>query len=233
MFLTLLYHHVNKKQKNSNHWDIFEKHLHFLVKNYSIVLPESKKTWYKMQLCLTFDDAYFDFFHFVYPLLQKLQIPCILAVPVEKILDRATLNIESRLLDPIENYCTWDELLQMQQSGLVKIASHSFSHVNLTKNTANLHKEVVLSKSTLEKKLQTKIDTFVYPYGKFNKKIHLFIKKHYPYVFRIGSSFNFSSNQSILYRVVADNLDHERQIPKKRLYLYYLVKLIINSLRRK
>ena len=68
MLISLMYHHINGKEF-SNDLEVFEKHLEYLTKNYMIVTPDDELKLDK-NLCLTFDDAYFDFYHFSF-LCQK------------------------------------------------------------------------------------------------------------------------------------------------------------------
>jgi peptidoglycan/xylan/chitin deacetylase (PgdA/CDA1 family) len=121
--------------------DVFAKYLHYLVRNFPIVVPGEKLPNAGIAICLTFDDAYYDFYHNVFPLLKKHQIKAVLAVPVKYIVDETSVANQTRLEVPyvqgMENpkyaqkipFCTWNELREMSQSGLVEIASckQSFS----------------------------------------------------------------------------------------------------------
>ena len=69
----------------------------------------------------------------------------------------------------------------------------------------NLTDDIIQSKNILNKKLNTNIDTFVYPFGKMNKQIHNKITEHYKYAMRIGSSINKNWN-NLIYRIDADYL---------------------------
>lgn len=66
---------------------------------------------------LTFDDGYISFYEKVYPLLQKYNYPCLLAVVNSWLDDGAPADV-----GPV---VTWAQLREMEANGLVAIASHS------------------------------------------------------------------------------------------------------------
>ncbi len=217
--VTLMYHRVHDPI-NELPTDNFKKHLLSLVEQYNIVCPKDKLSNKKLNICLTFDDAYCDFYSVVYPLLLEYNVKAILAVSPAYIQEQTTLPMTQRLQVPYPKgmepniaqsqvpFCTWQELKQMQQSGHVIIASHGFEHASLASPKANLKKEIISSKKILEEKLNTQIDYFIYPYGDFTRKNHRLVTKHYQLGFRIGSASNphFSPNSKMIYRVDADHL---------------------------
>ncbi|MFA5250918.1 MAG: polysaccharide deacetylase family protein, partial [Parachlamydiales bacterium] len=229
MLINLLFHKIKPAYS-----PLLEKTFQHLERKYPILLPGEKIPPFKTSLCLTFDDGYFDFYYYVFPLLKKLKLKALLAVSAGTLQEKSQLAPEKRLallenghffpgpkikekafcpnstalagqalkakgkaakkniLPPADAFCSCDELKEMLQSGLVQIASHSFSHASLTRPETDLKKEVLFSKMVLEEKLQAPIQSFVYPYGHFDPSIHRFVKKHYRYIFRIGSALNFS-----------------------------------------
>jgi len=245
MLLTFSYHRINS-DKYSNSDKILEDHLSHIAKKYNVVLPDDKLNPFKLNICLSFDDAFYDFYKYVFPLLKKLKIKAILAVPIKYILDTTSIDEGSRLKVPYKDamkndtyktkapFCTWQEIKEMVDSKLVKIASHSYNHVNLIEST-NLDLEIVKSKEILEKKLQTEITTFVYPMGKFNEKIHKKVKEHYKYVMRLGSAINFSwqNISSITYRIMSDNLKTKNENLKLKNYISYFWFFFLNTFRKR
>lgn len=246
MLLVLLYHRINAI-KYSNMLDMFQPHIKFIAEHYPVVLPGDPLPSGKIAVCLTFDDAYFDFYHYVFPLLCELKIKALLGVPVKYILDSTTLDSITRLSVPYDEtmanevfqkkvpFCTWDEISQMVSSGFVEVASHSYSHRDLTAQDVDLSVEIVRSKAILEEKLPQKITTFVYPFGKINKKVHSFVTRHYLYAMRIGSALNkdWYNSQGLIYRVNGDSLTNPLH-PLKNINLskYYL-KYFVNTIRRR
>ncbi|MCP4650119.1 MAG: polysaccharide deacetylase family protein [PVC group bacterium] len=66
----------------------------------------------------------------------------------------------------------WEEIKQMQQSGLVEIGAHSITHPILTKISSEQAKEeIVKSKQILEEKLGTEVRHFAYPNGDYNAEL--------------------------------------------------------------
>lgn len=240
MLLVLMYHRINRP-------DIFYSHLKHLSQNYPVVLPGDALLSNKMSICLSFDDAYYDFYHFVFPVLVRLNIRAIVGVPVKYIVEKTSLDSSIRLSVPYDKamadntyltkvpFCTWKELKEMAESGLVKIASHSYSHINLTDEKADLTNEIAASKETIESRLSHRVDTFIYPFGKTNKKVHSFASKYYKYIMRIGSALNknWHNSTGMIYRVNADEIIGAKD-PLDGLYYFKLyLKYISNTLRRK
>lgn len=244
MLITFLYHRVGSG-KYANSKELIENQLLYLSKKYNIVLPGEKVSLFKINICLTFDDGFYDFYHFVYPILKKLKIKALLSVPVHFILDHTTIDPQTRLSisfkdamnSPLEKapFCTWEELKEMSDSKLVQIASHSYNHKSLTDNNIDIDLEIVNSKKILEEKLKTKISTFVYPLGKFNDQIHKKVKEHYKFAMRIGTGINFSwqNINSITYRIMSDNLTTMKQNLKLKRFISYFWFFFLNTFRKR
>ncbi|MCP4629878.1 MAG: poly-beta-1,6-N-acetyl-D-glucosamine N-deacetylase PgaB [bacterium] len=76
---------------------------------------------------LTFDDGYVSFYSKVFPLLKLYNFPAVLAV-VGKWLEvppGGTFNYSNKP-KPREHLVSWEQIREMQASGLVEIASHSY-----------------------------------------------------------------------------------------------------------
>lgn len=227
-----MYHHVNS-DRCSNELGMFEKHLAYIAQNFKSVLPGEELS--KNSICLTFDDAYADFYFLIYPLLKKYKLKALLAVPSKYILESCDeapsfrMNFEHN--DLFDNYtegtfCTYTELREMIKSGLISIASHSHSHTNLLTDSVNLKEEIQLSKEILEQKLAVNVESFVFPFGKYNQEILKKTKKHYKYAFRIGNAIhsNFNGINGVIYRVDGDNLTTPDAIFKWQQILKYKFK---------
>lgn len=216
-----MYHHVNS-DRCSNEYAIFEKHLEYISKNYTSLFP-SLSQQVKNAICLVFDDGYYDFYSLIFPLLKKYNLKALLGVVPSVILDD-TKKSDTLRLAPEHNhlfekykdatFCTYKELQEMQDSGVVQIASHSLTHINLCEDGVSLEDELSLSKSILEKKLHTKVESFIFPFGKYNQKVLNETQKHYKYYFRIGNGINMDFNgvNGIIYRIDADNLKNASSI---------------------
>ena len=100
--------------------------------------------------CLTFDDATDDFYRVIYPLLQKHAQRALLAVPTA--------------LVGTPGFCTWEELIEMERSGLITCASHTVHHTALQTPSS----EIVESKRILSDALGRHSYEFAYLYGAFS-----------------------------------------------------------------
>lgn len=236
MLPIVMYHHINSDDLPlSNSDSMMESHLRLISERYTTLFPGEESA--NRSICLTFDDAYYDFYHYVFPLLKKYNMKALLAVPAAYILDDTTIDSATRLslkhheIYEGENYktfvpfCTYAELREMVQSGLVEIASHSMNHLNLTDEGVDLEREIFASKVLLEEKLGYRIESFVLPYGKYNDAAVALAREHYLYVFRIGNAFNLSWEGigGLLYRIKGDALrtPHELFKPLRQLGFWF------------
>ncbi len=218
MLLVLMYHQILNPEKPDTSI-AFKEHLCYLKDNYPIILPGDNLIKNTLNICLTFDDAYFDFYYYVFPLLQQLKIPAILSIPTQFIQETTTITSKERLAihypaglaqskQKKTPLCTWKELKEMVDSSFVQAASHSHNHVNLTNPDININEELQKSKFMLEQTLQTKINTFVYPFGKNSLHTNKLAMQHYKYVMKIGSALNMDwhARDGLIYRINADSL---------------------------
>ena len=220
-----MYHHINCDQF-SNDLESFERHLKYVVDQFNIVVPGDTLSKERDNLCLTFDDAYYDFYYYVFPLLKKYQIKAVLAVPTALISDTADVAPALRMslnhkeiyhgknYQKYDSFCTWDELREMSDSGFVVMASHSHTHKDLTGKDIDLQEEIVASKRILEEKMQTGIESFILPFGRYNYDSFALLQEHYRYIFKVGQGVNrdFSGVRGLIYRIDGDELKDDRSI---------------------
>lgn len=238
LLISMMYHHVNS-DRCSNKLPIFEKHLEYIKNNFTSTFPQQNLP--KKAICLVFDDGYYDFYRFIFPLLKKYNLKAVLAVVPKYILescdeeDTIRLNHEHNHL--FQNYekgtfCTYEELKEMIQSGLLQVASHSYSHVNLLDKDIDLEQELLHSKEVLEEKLNIKVESFVYPFGKYDQNILNETKKHYQYSFRIGNAINkdFTGVNGVIYRIDGDNLNTASEIFSFKNMIRFHIKSIIKKI---
>lgn len=116
--------------------EIIQKHFttcflkdYYLHKKGEIQLPSNS-------ICLTFDDGYLDFWTHVFPMLKKYSAKATVFINPElteyhiprKTLEDYTCGRAS--LDEIttHGYLSWEEMAEMEQSGLVDVQSHTYTH---------------------------------------------------------------------------------------------------------
>ena len=214
-----MYHHVGA-DKFSNSQPVLEEHLKYISKHFNVVLPGEELSKTLPNICLVFDDASFSFFSLTLPLIRKIGTRVVLAVSPKYIVDSgAHVAANVRLDVPAENmmlgdnylkavpFCSWKELREIGETGLVKVASHSYSHCNLLK-CSHVEEELVRSKEILQERLGGVVDSFVYPYGQFNGSIVNHVRKHYRYSFAVGAGDNrtWEGVGGVLFRIFADEL---------------------------
>lgn len=247
MLICPLYHRVDK-EVYSNSREIMDAHLRHIARNFNVVLPGEPLRRHKLNVCLTFDDAFFDFYHLVFPLLQMYSLRAVLAVPVKYILEDTSVPAEARLSTPHEEshlegvyqqqapYCTWKELKEMAESGLVAIASHSYSHSAVRSDgSVDLQIELAQSKLILEKKLGIPVHTFIFPYGTYDKTAFSIVQSNYDFAMRIGNAINMSwrNTTGVTYRINADCMKDPYDLFKTGNMIGYYWKLFTNTIRKK
>lgn len=108
---------------------------------------------------LTFDDWWKDNYEFLFPLAKKYNIPVNLSLISSKI-EKTIWNT---------NYMTKEEIQEMLDSGLFTLASHTFSHQDVTKISAEkAENEICDSKRDLEAMFWVKINSIVYPWWNYD-----------------------------------------------------------------
>lgn len=121
-FPILMYHHVVEDGEDCNEMTVtvgkLREDIEYLYANgYTPVLPKdlaSGEPLPEKPVMITFDDGYLSNYTLLYPLLQTYQC-------------KANINVIvylTQLWSP--NYCTWTQLREMTDSGLVEIGSHSY-----------------------------------------------------------------------------------------------------------
>lgn len=239
LLISMMYHHV-QSDRCSNDLDMLDKHLNYISKNFTSLFPTDDKIP-KKSICLVFDDGYYDFYKYIYPLLQKYKIKALLAVVPKYILDSCDFD-DTRRLNHEHNelfnqyeqgtFCTYSELKEMQNSGLVQIVSHSYSHQNLIAENIDLETELKKSKLILEEKLDAQVESFVFPFGKYNQNILNETMKYYKYAFRIGNAINkdFQGIKGVIYRIDGDFLNSPNDIFSFKNMLKFRFKAFIKSI---
>lgn len=195
-----MYHRV-LLPSHPNATSAFRRHLEDIIQQFPVVIPGQQLTA-PLSVCLTFDDAYEDFYTHVYPLLRTFGLRAVLGIPTGYI--EETVSETPAFPAPL---CSWDMLREMVVSGHVIPASHSHTHPHLSRCRDLWEAECVASKQNLSTRLGVSVDTFIYPYGDMSRSLHRFIQSHYTYDMRIGGASNRSwrGQGGLLYRVDAEH----------------------------
>ncbi|MDD5305137.1 MAG: polysaccharide deacetylase family protein [Elusimicrobia bacterium] len=114
---------------------------------------------------ITIDDGYANNYEVAYPLLKEFGMKANIFLVCE------AMGGDSRFDAPFETapplpMLTWDQIREMQDSGVVEFGSHTLRHRNLAEiPLAQVREEVSGSKKLLEAKLGREVLGFAYPRG--------------------------------------------------------------------
>ncbi|MBI5380865.1 MAG: polysaccharide deacetylase family protein [Opitutae bacterium] len=215
MTLLVLMYHRAQTDRFGNDAAMLDAHFAYLRRHYACILPGEPLDPQRLNVCLTFDDAYYDFFAVAYPLLSKHGLCAVLAVSPGLIIERVEAVEGTRLaLSSYDAYaypergglCTWTELRQLALDPRIAFAAHGRTHVRLDNYRADLSREIADAKTVLQERLCREVNSFVYPFGGFNAETQVWARKFYRHVFRIGQASNRGWQAPLLYRVVADGM---------------------------
>ena len=120
--------------------------------NGKIELPEKP-------ILITFDDGYYSNYEYIYPILKKYKVKASIFI--------VTNNI-GKEIDNIKNL-SWNNCLEMQNSGFIEIYSHSTRHIFYNKvPVREVRDDVIESYKIIEENLGKKdLKIFAYPYGAY------------------------------------------------------------------
>ena len=113
-------------------------------------------------IIITFDDGYYSNYEYIYPILKKYNVKASIFIVTDKI---------GKEIDGIK-YLGWEECLEMQNSGLVEIFSHSKKHVFYNKlPVRTVRDDVIESYEIIEEHLgKQDLKVFAYPYGAYTNE---------------------------------------------------------------
>ena len=113
-------------------------------------------------ILITFDDGYYSNYEYIYPILQQYKVKASIFITTDKI---------GQEIDGIK-YLGWKECLEMQNSGLVEIGSHSKRHIFYDKlSVREIRDDVLQSYKLIEENLGKKdLKMFAYPYGAYTNE---------------------------------------------------------------
>lgn len=112
-------------------------------------------------ILIHFDDGYYSNYEYIYPILKKYNVKASIYIVTDNV---------GKEINGIK-YLGWNECLEMQNSGLVEIYSHSKRHIFYNRLPAReVYKDVKESYKIIEKNLEKReLRVFVYPYGAYTK----------------------------------------------------------------
>lgn len=134
-------------------------------------------------IVLTFDDGYIDFYTTAYPILVKYNFKAVSFIPTGLI--------------GTSYYMNWDQIKEIQGTGLVTFEGHTITHPNLTvlSNTTAL-KELKDGRELLQSQTGYPVNFIAYPYGVSNYQVQD-LAKQAGFVGGVGTWYGKASTPGI------------------------------------
>ena len=189
----IMYHSLLKDPARSGHYVItpaqFERDLaHIRAKGYEPIFISDLIAYVyhdaplpPKPIVITFDDGYYNNYCYGFPLLQKYNAKAVISI----IGLQCDQYSETGEQNASYTHCTWENLNEMINSGLVEIQNHTYN-LHTTKNgrkgcakkkgepaaqyRAMLSEDVLRLQYRIKEMTGTMPNTFVYPFGSFTKE---------------------------------------------------------------
>lgn len=226
--LILNYHGIIDSRTQKGHSDaiysiqssVFEEHLKILKElpvNIYTINELKKAANSELNVFLTFDDGHESDYEIAKPLLDKYGF-------------KASFFIS--LINISENDQRWQQYRELAESGNT-IGSHGVSHRFLSNlNKEQQLEELIISKKTIENKINREIDYFSLPGGMYNK-MTIRLAKEIGYKGLLTTYFNYMGSSSIPYLLgrwsikSSDSLETYRGVLQKNKYV--ISKIILRN----
>ena len=167
--MILMYHNVDEKAGfNTVSAENFERQLRYVQQHWQLTDMDTYARECRTNprvATVTFDDAYSCMVTFVLPIIQDLDIPVTVFVPVSYV---GNFNEWDDNLSDYKriNILSWNEIERLSQDSHLTFGSHGMNHTSYGKQYGNqIEKELRESKDILEAHLQKSVDYFAFPYG--------------------------------------------------------------------
>jgi peptidoglycan/xylan/chitin deacetylase (PgdA/CDA1 family) len=134
-------------------------------------------------IVITFDDGHLSVYKNAFPIMQEYGFPGVTYVVANWLKAKDFTGVE--------------ELTEMIEAGW-EVGSHSFTHVDISKDTSLVNYEALQSKQALEDALPERINTFAYPFGTYKTLIGDRVFR-YGYLGGMGLGHGWTHNEYSLY----------------------------------
>ena len=169
-----MYHRFNESKYPSTNimMKVFDEHMKSIKNSkFSFYHPKDFEKEFndpkkQKKILITIDDAFQSFYTEAWPYLKKNKIPFLLFVSTEPV--------------GKNGYMSWDQIMEIEKSGLGVIGHHSHSHGYLIDKTHEEFIEDIKKASKIfEKKLGYVPSLFSYPFGEYSKFMKDYISKNF------------------------------------------------------
>jgi len=146
-------------------------------------------------ILISMDDGYYSNYEYIYPILKKYNVKASVFI----VTDKVGKEIDGK------RYLGWEQCIEMQDSGLIEICSHSKRHVFYDKLPGRvIRDDVVESYKVIEQNLGSKnLKIFAYPYGAYTKETVWILKMNGidVQVYDIGMNYFNNFNKDYIKRI--------------------------------
>jgi peptidoglycan/xylan/chitin deacetylase (PgdA/CDA1 family) len=206
-------------------------------------------------IAVTFDDGWLDNWIYAFPILKELNIPASLFIVSSWPKEGKIRNcIDTSYLEQINHeqamqlvkagqadqvIMRWQELENMQNSGLVSIHCHSHHHGDnwddLNHDNQKIIQDILLSKQTIEAKLNIITKHFCWPRGRFTPDLFKQVKIlgfDFQYSTIKGCNSLISCNNKIIRRLNVIEKPANELVKEVNLYQYPLMAGLLSTLHK-
>ncbi len=193
----LMYHHFEEDNVPEGNGaivsiDEFEEHIQtFLAEGYTIISLEELNTILlnaieeqskesapelhldEKYLCITVDDGYRSNYELMYPILKKYDVKADISVITSRI-------HASYIQAPELPKLSWDDLNEMQESGLVKIYNHTANHAQAAEDLITVFRDAVeKGEKELNRNLaeRSSVRILTYPNGNYSTMTQVMLRQ--------------------------------------------------------
>ncbi len=211
----VMYHNFLKNESSCDKYTItpdeFEKDIIYLIdKGYSFVNCEDvinyvyqNKSLPQKSIMLTIDDGYYNNYLYIFPVIKKHNVKIVIS-PIGIETDKYTKSMD---LNPTYANMCWDNIKEMQESGLVEIQNHSYDLHHITKDQIGCSKrkneddstyierifsDLKMANEAIYKNTGSTPTCMTFPFGMTNKKVNILIKS-------MGFKMSLSCKEGVSY----------------------------------
>ena len=172
-----------------------------IEKETGVVVPELQLD--KKYVVITIDDGYRSNYELAYPLLQKYNMKACISVITSRI--HTGYVYSSKEIEKM----SWENLNEMQNSGLVEIYSHTYDHEPVGDRIyTDVRSSIQKGEEMLDKQLENRspVSVLTYPNGNYRKNIALLM-----YIY-MGYDLQLTTNSGVVNR---NTRSEERRVGKE------------------